>query len=113
MKLIGGIDISVSGTKSGAREGVPFKKPQAKQRPAPRKPGKARERILAFIDAELAKGRAFPDHETLRVHMGWANITSVMDCLMGLAAKGDLRRAQIQRSPSAVNSALAMRLRSA
>jgi len=51
---------------------------------------KQRLRVLAFIEAEIKAGRAFPKRPAIRDHMGWKHSSSVSDVLWALVKDGRL-----------------------
>lgn len=67
--------------------------------PAPMKePPPQRARVLAFIRAEIAAGRAFPTAQAIAAHMGWKTAAGSYHVVMGLAVEdGQLVRYRDER----------------
>lgn len=55
------------------------------------RPPPQRAKVLAFIQAEIGAGRAFPTCRAIADQMGW-NSSSVPDVLHGLTMDGHIRR---------------------
>lgn len=51
---------------------------------------KRQAQLLAFIDENLKKRGRFPGVRAMQDHMGWKNETSVRDCLLRLAVRGEV-----------------------
>ena len=50
------------------------------------------ERMLAFIESEIAAGRGFPDRHKLLRHFGWRDMNGVRRVLRNLEDSGYLER---------------------
>lgn len=50
-----------------------------------------RERVLAFIKAEVAADRPFPSESAINAHMGWKSATAARDPIHALWNMGHLR----------------------
>lgn len=43
-----------------------------------------RQKVLAFLQEEIAQGRAFPSFAAIAEHMGWKHASSARDAVHGL-----------------------------